>query len=231
MNIAICDNEPIICQQIKTELLSCPTNINCQISEYYSGRALLAAEMNFDLLFLDIELHDTVDGLKIAQLMLEKNPNLILIFISAYSKYVSSAFYFKTFQFLLKPIEQALLRQEFMRALKKYQSLHDEYQFTQNYEKITLAIKEIMYLESNKRKILLHSLEQKIYEFYGKLNDQKALSETHGFVRIHRSFLVNPEYISRFEQQSLVLTNHTTLPVSRKYAQSAKEKFISYLMR
>ena len=36
------------------------------------------------------------------------------------------------------------------------------------------------------------------------------------FVRVHRSYAVNPAYISRFEQDSLYLTTGTAIPIPAK---------------
>lgn len=231
MNIAICDDEPLICQKIKNELLASPKDIDCSIFEYYSGKDLLDSSVDFDMIFLDIELHEKLDGLEIAQLLQKQNPNIILIFISAYSKYVSSSFYFNTFQFLLKPLDLDLLRKEFIRGLKKYQSLHEKFIIAHNREKIALEIKDIVYLESQKRKLLIKLSNQSVYEIYGKISEQTQLMNIHHFIRIHRSYLVNPQYIARIERQNVFLTDKTELPLSRKLQKDAKDKFFSYLLR
>ena len=231
MNIAVCDNEPLVCQEIKQGLSASSINIDCQIFEYHSGKALLDSGINFDMVFLDIELKESLDGLEIAQLMKKQNPDLILIFISAYSKYVSSAFYLDTFHFLLKPIEPALLQQEFRRGLKKYQSLYSKFLISYNHEKVALDIKDIIYLESQKRKLFIKLTGENAYETYGKISSQEELCNMHGFIRIHRSYLVNPHFIARFERQNVILTTKEALPVSRKYHKAAKEKFLSYLLR
>ena len=117
MNIAICDDEPTICKEIKNCIMSASNGVTCDFYEFHSGDALLSSKMKFDMVFLDIELGKGVDGLETAQKLQNANHELILIFISGFTKYVSSSFYFHTFQFLLKPIDPLILQREFLRGI------------------------------------------------------------------------------------------------------------------
>ena len=183
MNIAICDDESLICQEIKQIIQATPAEIIYQIYEYYSAKELISSGINFDMVFLDIELNNSLDGLQLAKILQDKNPDLILIFISAYPKYITSALYLHTFQFLIKPIKSSLLQAEFLRGLDKYKLIHSKYTFKHYSEKIILEVNDIVYIESQKRKLIIKLRNYKTYECYGKINEQQDLITIHNFIR------------------------------------------------
>ena len=231
MNIAICDNEPTICKEIKNCIMSASSGVTCDFYEFHSGDALLSSKMKFDMVFLDIELGKGVDGLETAQKLQNANHELILIFISGFTKYVSSSFYFHTFQFLLKPIDTLILQREFLRGIDKYKKLHAQYMFKHYYEEIVVEVKDIVYIESQARKLLINMRNNNVYTIYGKIGEQYELENTHSFIRVHRSYLVNPRYIIEITKQQIILKNHKSLPLSRKMHQKAVNKYHDYLLR
>ena len=90
--------------------------------------------------------------------------------------------------------------------------------------------RNIVYLESYKRKVTLHLANGLEYEFYGKLRDiYKESLLGCGFIHIHRSYLVNFKYIAKFKRLELTLTDGTTLPVSKLRYDEIKAQYLNYL--
>ena len=65
-------------------------------------------------------------------------------------------------------------------------------------------------------------------EVYTKIDDmQKELGKT--FVRSHKSFLINMQYITERTNNEFFLMDGSTVPISKPNLKEAKTKFISYL--
>lgn len=64
-----------------------------------------------------------------------------------------------------------------------------------------------LYLQNGKEKTLSHTL--KFYEVFLK---------THGFLRVHRAFLINPNYVQEYseEQEIVTMTNGHKASISRR---------------
>ena len=74
----------------------------------------------------------------------------------------------------------------------------------------------ILYLESDKRQIFIYTGDES-YCFYGSLDQaQEQLGE--GFLRCHRSYLVNLKHIQRYSREQISLKGGAAVPVSRSYA-------------
>lgn len=81
----------------------------------------------------------------------------------------------------------------------------------------------IMYVESREKKVCLCT-ETKEYCFYGTI-DQMEEELPDGFIRCHRSYIVNRSFIEGFQLTKGILNlgNGILVPVSRKYKSVLKE--------
>jgi DNA-binding LytR/AlgR family response regulator len=96
-----------------------------------------------------------------------------------------------------------------------------------------VQIKDIVYLESTKRKITLHLTDGRKTEFYGTLKEiyQQQLQKF-DFLLIHASFAVNYDYISALKYDEVVLADGvTTLPVSRNKRNEVREAYYAIVER
>lgn len=73
-------------------------------------------EDNADVAFLDIEMPE-INGLVLAEILMEKNPRIEVIFITAYDKYALQAFEVNAIGYLLKPVELDSIKQKLERVL------------------------------------------------------------------------------------------------------------------
>ena len=235
MIIGICEDHEAIRDELRQEIEKQKVGVEFQIYEFSSGETMLASKLQFDLVFLDIELEGKLTGLEVAQQLQNQQPDIILVFVSGYTQYISSALHLHTFQFLLKPLDGQLFQEEFQRCVAHYRAGHDLFHVQQNGETIDIRMKDIVYIESDKRKLLIHDRRGKIYEMYGKISEQEVLLADHHFVRIHKSYLVNCRYIKKLKDELIWLAGPSKdalieLPVSRRCRANTREKYHAYFL-
>lgn len=68
--------------------------------------------------------------------------------------------------------------------------------------------------------------KQKEYNFYASLSELEERLERLGFLRIHKSYLVNMKYIKKFQCREALLTNGITLRVGEKSYMENKQKYL-----
>lgn len=96
--------------------------------------------------------------------------------------------------------------------------------FQSGWVKYRLNIHEIMYFESDRRVINIKSLYGD-YSFYGNMKQlaEQTKSLYTGFVRVHSSFIVNMEYVRRYNSRQLVLLDGTKIVISDRWRQEVTE--------
>ena len=72
---------------------------------------------------------------------------------------------------------------------------------------VNLLCRDIVYLESNKRKVIVHTVRGE-YEYYHKLDEAEEellLNQLQILFWIHKAYLVNMEHIEAFQYEKLAL--------------------------
>ena len=217
LNIAICDDEEIIREQIK-ELTEKEKSGLC-MELYETGDALLASRKQFDIVFLDIQMEGT-NGIETAKRLRQRDEDTILIFITGIREYVFEAFDVAAFHYLLKPIEEEKFREVFHRAereLEKRKSKRRETVFIKTRNRsFSLEKDSILYIESSGKKVEIHTTGETI-EAYASMNEMEGQLGG-GFFRCHRGYLVSMAYVAEYDSGSITLNNG-------EYVYLAKEKY------
>ena len=89
-----------------------------------------------------------------------------------------------------------------------------------------LDSRDIVYVESDKRILYIYERNQ-IYKVYMKLDELEAM-ELPGFLRCHKSYMVNMNYIKYLSAEGIILKSGKKVPVSRAKYQESKEAFMKY---
>ena len=114
----------------------------------------------------------------------------------------------------------SLLWGEIMDASIDYNMNHSVV-YTQKGVLLHLNTKDIIYLESQWRIIIVNTLTAK-HQIYSAIYKEEEKLSNYGFIRTHQSYLVNVNYINKVAGNNIFLKNSTILPISRRYHKNIK---------
>lgn len=222
LNIAVCDDEKVICRQIK-ELIEEQMSDAC-VSLYNSGKELLTEENQFDIVFLDIQM-DGMNGIETARMLREKQKEILIVFITAIKEYVFEAFDVSAFHYLLKPIDEKKFKEVLIRAAEEAENHRKRKQepllIKTKKRSITFLKNDILYVESRGKKVEIHTKEKNT-QIYASMNELEAQLGS-GFYRCHRGYLVNMAYIAEYSSEDITLSNGEIIYLSKeKYGEFVK---------
>ena len=180
-----------------------------------------------DILFLDINMPE-LDGLSFIPML---NPKPIIILTSAYDQYALKAFELEVKDYLLKPFSFERFYKGVLRIYHEQNQGHEtgnkeskpgikseqEYIFIKVGQRIQkVAVSDILFVEGMKDYLRIHTVEEKIMTLlsFAKLEE---LLPSHGFARVHRSFLVAIDKIDHIEKNRIWITDQA-IPISDTYA-------------
>jgi two-component system LytT family response regulator len=227
-------------EQASIELLQwligqfCPDITEVQSARNVKSAVQLISEFEPDIVFLDINMpHQSGFDL----LTTVENWNFEVIFTTAYNEYAIQAIRFSALDYLLKPIDET----ELIKAIDRFQAKRvyapagqELYRnFIQNIsqgktEKFKLALsdtKEVKYVQIEEI-VRLQAESNYTHIFYEKnkvffsaktLKEYEVMLHGQGFLRVHKSHLVNPFHIQMYDKQGfLVLSDGSKVEVSRR---------------
>lgn len=213
MVIGICDDEIGARSLIETYIRKVAEVET--IYHFGNGDEVLAAirqGKKLDILFLDIDLKGSPDGMEVAEKIKGRQIKEgtaasalpIIIFITGLPERMPEAFGVRAFQYIVKPINEKqfdIVLEQAMKAAFLAPKLRSNKQIsvTVGNSKKTITLSEIIYIESAGRKMIIH-LRDRTVEFYGTMADiTKDLDKS--FFQPHRSFIVNMNHTLRHKDR------------------------------
>ncbi len=236
MQIAVCDDEKEI-RDMLAEMIG-KLYPEAALSLYQSGEELLLSEKEPDILLLDIQMPGK-NGMETAKELRRKNKKAIIIFVTALEDFVFQAFDVGAFHYLVKPFDDGKFAEVLRNAVEQSEDRKKPEDagrkgeipsliITTGGEHITIHLEDVVYAEVFDRKVILHTMDADI-EYYGKM---KELEEKAGdeFYRTHRSFLVNFDFIRKYDATTVYLKKGQVLMAKRKYQEFVKQ-YLRYNQR
>jgi len=232
LSIAICDDEILDCCNAAKEIKDILENmgISHTIRQFHSGKELLKAVESFDMIFLDIMMSD-MDGMKTAQLLRQKAFHKILVFVSSSREYVMDAFDVEAFYYLTKPIDKGKLIHIIKRAARKLEHNPEEsiiINKERRYQKILL--RDILYFEIRGRVVSVHSTSG-MFDYYEQIGALEEKLHGKGFVRCHKSFLVNLRHVDTYSREEITLTGGERVVIAKRRYETFCKEILDYMKR
>ena len=232
LSIAVCDDEIIVCCNMAAKIKDIlgQMNLPCIIHQFNSGQELLQASENFDIVFLDIIMPGP-DGMTTAQLLRQKSPDTILIFVSSSREYVFDAYDVEAFQYLLKPIDRKKLTTVLQKAIRKTDDHSREYMIiSTERQKKKLFLNNIFYFEIRGRKIDIHTADD-ILTYYEQIGVLENNLRGKGFFRCHKSYLINLKHVDTYGRQEVVLDSGDKIMIAKRRYEEFMKEILSYMRK
>ena len=229
-NIGICDDGENICASIESMIMQCAKEMNIQLDTnvWYTGEGLkdyLEKGNALDILFLDIELFK-MTGIEVGNYIRNQldDMGMQIIYISGKASYAQQLFKTQPLDFLVKPISQGQIKDVLGMALRVMKKKKERFEFQQGKDYYYVPMGDIVYFGSEGRKVKIVTLKE-TFEFYGRLKEvAKRLPED--FIVVHKSYIVNKEYIFRYTYEMVELANGTILTISPANRKQVRERIL-----
>ncbi len=222
MHIAICDDEELICKDIKNKIMDYEQRFGGthKISTFLSVQDFLECyqEEQIQLVFLDIEFAEQVTGIEAGRIIREEleDFSLQVVYISSQFRYAMQLFRSQPLDFLIKPLKQEDIDSCMEAAKRNFLENSKYFTYVKGRNKQYVRCGDILYFQSKMRKIYIHLTSGRTIEFYGKLQEVKEqLSEN--FVQVHQSVIVNYRHVTAAKYSQILLSNDEIIEVSRAY--------------
>lgn len=224
IRIAVVDDEDVfekmVSERIRDYLQDKPFGL--EIRTFRDGAAFLAKcrTETFDLVFLDIDMPQ-LTGIEIAQRLRMKQADTELVFVSNKEELVYETFQYTPFRFIRKSRFELEIGEALECYLIKRRNQSMMYGFsTEQGSKLVNAI-AVRYIEVRSHKLTVH-LQETAFTANGNLSDVEKEIGQCGFIRIHKSFLVNFRSIDLINHREVLLDDGRSLPLSRGRQEAVK---------
>ncbi|MDY3081139.1 MAG: LytTR family DNA-binding domain-containing protein, partial [Candidatus Enterosoma sp.] len=162
----------------------------------------------------------------------ENNSDITIIFISSKEERVFDTFKVKPFAFVRKSNFLTDITDVIDRFLLTAKENSEDHKLSviSHGVRFTESIKDIVYIEGKGIYQIVHfaQKERKLLEISSRMEALEEQLSPHGFLRIHKGYLVNFSFISAIDNDNtLKLRSGEVLPISRRKTMEVKKQFLA----
>ncbi|MBN1951028.1 MAG: response regulator transcription factor [Bacteroidales bacterium] len=218
------DDEPLALRQMADFIRKTPfLELVAECNSAFEAMEVLESG-DTDLMFVDINMPG-LSGLEFIKSLNSKRPEVI--FTTAYSEFAIEGFKVEALDYLLKPIGYSDFLKAANKAYTYFQTrsqadnsrrTEDEFLFVKSeYRLVRIRLEDIRYIEGMREYVRIHTTTSKPVM---TLMSMKALEDKlprKGFMRVHRSYIVNLNCITTIERGRIVFDKDVYIPVGEQY--------------
>lgn len=233
MNLLICDDDMAFAEKVRNAAVpffeANNVTVQCVVCASAEEAGALPELENCQLAFLDVDLV-TASGIELGRTLKQKNPKVLLVYISAYLEFAPQGYTVSAFRYILKGdirrMLPACLEDVYQEMFGAKRALPVEF----NRETRQVLYDDIFSLESEGRRVLIFGEEphKLLCAYYGKLSELPEALFENGFVRIGRSAVVNMKYIQKIAGYKVKMRNGVELSVSRTGYAEVRRQYLEW---
>lgn len=234
MKMAICEDDTTQQNILAAALDSyrTPAGEHVQYDIYRNGLDLLASINThlYDVLLLDI-LMPGFTGIEIAREIRESNEKIPIIFLTTSQEFAIESYRVHAFDYLMKPVDKNTLFDTLDRAYAMMESTLDKSIMLQTTKAVyVLFLSQIEFVEINNRTLSFHLIDGTVKSISGRLSDyEDALLGHSEFLKVHRSYIINMDFMKALNQKSFFTLTGNEVPISRNLLPAIKKRYIEHL--
>lgn len=199
------------------------TDIN--LNEYCSAEEFLFSyeDCKPDILLLDVEMPG-LNGVDLAKRLRASNRIIQIIFITAYSDYITEGYEVAALHYLLKPVEPEKLFRTLNRAVERVIRDCRSIALETVDGTVIVPLYEVRYLEACKNYVTVHAerdytVRRTLSDFSDKLDSR--------FIKAGRSFIINLLWIKRVSKNEIELKNGEIIPIPKAAFETVNRAIIN----
>ncbi|HCM34083.1 response regulator transcription factor [Chryseobacterium sp.] len=225
INCIIVDDEPLAATLLENHISKIDHFKLVGKAENAMEAYKLLQNQKVDLMFLDIHMPH-LNGIDFLRSLSQKPKT---IFTTAYRDFAIEGFELEAVDYLLKPITFERFFKSVERVLRNSDPKDDFIILKTEgmHQKLTLS--EIVYIESQGNDIKVTMASNVSFISKSKITDLGFALVSKGFVRIHRSFIINARFVSAYNNNEVHLGDHK-IPIGRSYKQEF-DTFTSFVSK
>lgn len=229
VEVAICSDDLVFLKRIAALLrdFTKRKRIKYNLTLFHSTQEIISSNLKkFDIFFLDVNM-PKINGIEIGIRIRECRNTSIIIYTSDIPHYALDAYSVHPFHYLLKEKLEASFDQ-CMNEMIHYLPFCNIYLLPTEDGILKVTLSDIQFFEVRDHSIIVHMVHSNPsgLRFCGNLSKLESQLSNIGFLRIHKSYLVNIKHLSYIQKGTAILDSGKVLPCSRQRKKNILHRFL-----
>ena len=233
LKIAVCDDSRELLEKVEKYLHEYENvrNTPVTVHTYTNAVDLLDGlkKTDYDILILDI-IMPGFTGMQAAHEIRKFNEEIKIIFLTSSKEFAIESYSVGAYYYLLKPVLKEKLFSVLDKVVSEITSKQESCVIYTHMGIVNIPFAKIECLEVYNKHLVFHLSDGSTKETRGALTDyENVFLERKEFLKIHRSYILNMDYIHSIEAGEIATYSGKRFPVSRLLAKDIKEHYMNYM--
>ena len=233
LKIAVCDDSRELLEKVEKDLHEYENvrNTPVTVHTYTNAVDLLDGlkKTDYDILILDI-IMPGFTGMQAAHEIRKFNEEIKIIFLTSSQEFAIESYSVGAYYYLLKPVLNEKLFSVLDKVVSEITSKQESCVIYTHMGIVNIPFAKIECLEVYNKHLVFHLSDGSTKETRGALTDyENVFLERKEFLKIHRSYILNMDYIHSIEAGEIATYSGKKFPVSRLLAKDIKERYMNYM--
>lgn len=233
LKIAVCDDSRELLEKVEKDLHEYENvrNTPATVHTYTNAVDLLDGlkKTDYDILILDI-IMPGFTGMQAAHEIRKFNEEIKIIFLTSSKEFAIESYSVGAYYYLLKPVLKEKLFSVLDKVVSEITSKQESCVIYTHMGIVNIPFAKIECLEVYNKHLVFHLSDGSTKETRGALTDyENVFLERKEFLKIHRSYILNMDYIHSIEAGEIATYSGKRFPVSRLLAKDIKEHYMNYM--
>ena len=234
IKLAFCDDETSTLDELRLlfDQYAAQRHRKMECTAFRGSLELLAKierGIRFDVVFLDV-LMPGENGMDAAAEIRKYDHNVKIIFLTSSAEFAVQSYTVGAYYYLLKPICREKIFDLLDAVIATCDKEQTEGLVLRCKNGITrVELKQLEYCEVIHRTLFIYLTDGRVLESVGSLDElSKQLESYGGFLRPHRSYLVNLDYVQNLSYKAITMACRTKIPIPRGKYQEIKDVYLEH---
>lgn len=236
LKIAICDDDISELSNITSiigEYEALHRNkIQVRFTAFHSAVDLIAAMesgQQYDLVLLDIMM-PFMNGMDAAKEIRQSNKDVKIIFMTSSSEFAVESYSVDAYYYALKPIWKEKLFVLLDKVVSETVIQTGTSFLIKSKKGLTrIYLNRLEYAEVIGKTIVYYLTDGSVIEAVGSMQTlEKELLLNPGYIKTHRSYIINMEQIDTIRQREVIMQSHAVVPLTKTSYQTVKSAYITF---
>lgn len=239
MQFVICDDNAENLKELEKLFLRYSSkyqNLSFGLDKFSDAALLLHKirhEKPADIYILDIVM-SWISGIDLGREIRKRSRESMIIYITVSEDFALEAYDVLAIRYLVKPVDENRFFEALDYALAHMQAKNNSVFPVKTKNGLeSVPYHEIAYIENSSRKLDVHLTDgssiTSIYIRRSFEEEIKELLQGGNFLCVHKSFLVNLNHVRKLNQSNIIMTDGTSIPVSRKNSFQVKKDYLLFI--
>lgn len=170
-----------------------------------------------------------IDGINLGKQLLKKNPDIVLIYITAYNHYLDEAMDLGVARFFDKPINSERFYKGLEKAITRVDNTEIKFYLKDKSQGVAaVRSRDIIFVEIKSRKVKVITRNGE-YESHDNIKTWRQKLNKSYFIIPHNSFIVNTNYITYYSKDRITLCEKYSIPIAYSKRAEFKRRFLMLL--